>query len=80
MSSALRSSRWWERAPGAPPSRQAERDEVDCKAKDNILLYFFHCAVRHADKRGQAEREHSWTGTVDHILAHAGVKEDVPHG
>ena len=33
-----------------------------------------------SDNRRQAEREHSWTGTVDHILAHAGVKEDVPHG
>ena len=32
-----------------------------------------------SDNRRQAEREHSWTGTVDHILAHAGVKEDVPH-
>ena len=33
-----------------------------------------------SDNRRQAEREHSWTGTVDHVLAHAGVKEDVPHG
>ena len=33
-----------------------------------------------SDNRRQAEREHSWTGTVDHILAHAGVKEDIPHG
>lgn len=33
-----------------------------------------------SDNRRQAEREHSWAGTVDHILAHAGVKEDVPHG
>ena len=33
-----------------------------------------------SDNRRQAEREHSWTGTVDHILTHAGVKEDVPHG
>lgn len=33
-----------------------------------------------SDNRRQAEREHSWTGTVDHILAHAGVKEDVPDG
>lgn len=33
-----------------------------------------------SDNRTQAEREHSWTGTVDHILAHAGVKEDIPHG
>ena len=33
-----------------------------------------------SDNRRQAEREHSWTGSVDHILAHAGVKEDVPHG
>ena len=33
-----------------------------------------------SDNRRQAEREHSWTGTVDHILAHAGAKEDVPHG
>ena len=33
-----------------------------------------------SDSRRQAEREHSWAGTVDHILAHAGVKEDVPHG
>ena len=33
-----------------------------------------------SDNRRQAEREHSWAGTVDHILAQAGVKEDVPHG
>ena len=33
-----------------------------------------------SDNRRQAEREHSWACTVDHILAHAGVKEDVPHG
>ena len=33
-----------------------------------------------SDNRRQAERQHSWAGTGDHILAHAGVKEDVPHG
>ena len=54
--------------------------EALAKALDALVANPAERARVGSDNRRQAEREHSWTGTVDHILAHAGVKEDVPHG
>ena len=59
-----------------PPSDPEELAE----ALDALVANPVERARVGSDNRRQAEREHSWTGTVDHILAHAGVKEDVPHG
>ena len=54
--------------------------EALAEALDALVANPVERAQVGSDNRRQAEREHSWTGTVDHILAHAGVKEDVPHG
>lgn len=54
--------------------------EALAEALDALVANPVERALVGSDNRRQAEREHSWTGTVDHILAHAGVKEDVPHG
>ena len=54
--------------------------EALAEALDSLVANPVERARVGSDNRRQAEREHSWTGTVDHILAHAGVKEDVPHG
>lgn len=59
---------------------QPSDPEALAEALDALVANPVERARVGSDNRRQAEREHSWTGTVDHILAHAGVKEDVPHG